>query len=494
MFIGIDLGTSSIKMILIDQNQSILASANSSLTVQSPKDGFSEQNPQEWIDSTMECLEALKSKKPKEFSQTISIGISGHMHGATLIDKDGKVIRPCILWNDTRSYQECEEFEKQNFDVRSISGNITMPGFTAPKINWIKNNEIDNFKKIFKVLLPKDYLRFVLTGEFFSEMSDASGTLWLDIQKRKWSNQLLSCSFLEEKHMPDLVEGNEQTGFLKKDLKEKFNFNNNVKVVGGAGDNAAAATGMGITNKNQSFISLGTSGVFFTPTENFLSNTGDAVHSFCHCLPNKWHLMSVMLSASNCLDWICAITNTSIADTLNNVEQFYNDKNSIKNSSYFLPYLSGERTPHNDPHIRGSLHSIKTTTNATDLQYAVIEGVSFGILDGVNSILKVNNNFDKIFMVGGGSKSSFWIELLAALLNRKLSVCDQSEFGAALGVARLAMYQDVTIDNKENIISEIKISKTYEPNEDNIDLLLQRYSIWKDLYNSNNKIAKNFNF
>ena len=494
MFIGIDLGTSSIKMILIDQNQSILASANSSLAVQSPKDGFSEQNPQEWIDSTMECLEALKSKKPKEFSQTISIGISGQMHGATLIDKDGNVIRPCILWNDTRSYQECEEFEKQNFDVRSISGNITMPGFTAPKINWIKNNEIDNFKKIFKVLLPKDYLRFVLTGEFFSEMSDASGTLWLDIQKRKWSNQLLSCSFLEEKHMPDLVEGNEQTGFLKKDLKEKFNFNNNVKVVGGAGDNAAAATGMGITNKNQSFISLGTSGVFFTPTENFLSNTGDAVHSFCHCLPNKWHLMSVMLSASNCLDWICAITNTSIADTLNNVDQICNDKNSIKNSSYFLPYLSGERTPHNDPHIRGSLHSIKTTTNATDLQYAVIEGVSFGILDGVNSILKVNNNFDKIFMVGGGSKSSFWIELLAALLNRKLSVCDQSEFGAALGVARLAMYQDATIDNKENIISEIKISKTYKPNEDNIDLLLQRYSIWKDLYNSNNKIAKNFNF
>ena len=263
MFIGIDLGTSSIKMILIDQNQKILATATSSLTVQSPKDGFSEQNPQEWIDSTMKCFEALKLKKPNEFSQTVSLGISGHMHGATLIDKDGNVIRPCILWNDTRSHQVCEEFEKQNFDVRSISGNITMPGFTAPKINWIKNNEIDNFRKIFKVLLPKDYLRFILTGEFFSEMSDASGTLWLDIKHRKWSNKLLSCSFLEEKHMPDLVEGNELTGYLKKEFKDKFNFNNNVKVVGGAGDNAAAATGMGITNKNQSFISLGTSGVFF---------------------------------------------------------------------------------------------------------------------------------------------------------------------------------------------------------------------------------------
>jgi len=201
-----------------------------------------------------------------------------------------------------------------------------------------------------------------------------------------------------------------------------------------------------------------------------------------------------MLSASNCLDWICAVTNTSITDTLNNVKHFYSDKTSIKNSSYFLPYLSGERTPHNDPHIRGSFHSIKTNTNSADLQYAVIEGVSFGILDGVNSILKVNNNFDNIFMVGGGSKSSFWIELLASVLNRKLSICDQSEFSAALGVARLAMYQDDTILNKENIVSEIKISKIYEPDNVNIDLLSKRYSIWKDLYKSNNKIAQNLNF
>ena len=488
MFIGIDLGTSSIKMILIDQNQRILATANSSLTVQSPKNGFSEQNPKEWIDSTMECFEALKVKKPKEFSQTISLGISGHMHGATLIDKDGNVIRPCILWNDTRSHQECEEFEKQSFDVRSISGNITMPGFTAPKINWIKNNEIDNFKKIFKVLLPKDYLRFVLTGEFFSEMSDASGTLWLDIKKRKWSNQLLSCSHLEEKHMPTLVEGNEETGILKRNFKHRFNFINDIKVVGGAGDNAAAATGMGIINENQSFISLGTSGVFFTPTKNSLSNIGDAVHSFCHCLPNKWHLMSVMLSASNCLDWICAITNTSIADTLNNVENFYSDNNLVNNSSYFLPYLSGERTPHNNPYIRGSFHSIKTTTNSTVLQYAVIEGVSFGILDGVNSILKVNKNFENIFMVGGGSKSLFWIKLLSTILKRKLSVCDQSEYGAALGVSRLAMYVDKDVPNK-NIIKDIVVSRKFEPQEEKIELLLKRYKVWKDIYQSNKKIA-----
>ena len=490
MYIGIDLGTSSVKLILIDKNQNILASASCNLTSQNLKDGYSEQNPQEWISATKKCLSSIKSKSPVEFSETVSMGISGHMHGATIIDNEGKVIRPCILWNDTRSHKECIEFEKQNFDVRSISGNITMPGFTAPKINWIKNNEIENFNKIYKVLLPKDYLRFYLTGEFYSEMSDASGTLWLDIKNRKWSNKLLSCSFLEEKHMPQLVEGNEEAGYLKKSLLEEYSFNKKVVIVGGAGDNAAAATGMGIVQPKQSFISLGTSGVFFTPTTNFISNTGDAVHSFCHSLPEKWHLMSVMLSATNCLDWVCSITNTSINDALKNVEQFYNDEN-ISNSPFFLPYMSGERTPHNDPYIRGSFHSVKTTTSTTNLQYAVLEGISFGILDGVNSILKVNNLFEKIFMVGGGSKSKFWIKLLASLINRELSVCDQSELGAALGVARLAMYADKNIENKKDIIKEIKISNNYNPTEDKIDLLMKRYEIWKDIYLSNKKIAPN---
>ena len=490
MFIGIDLGTSSVKMILVDNNQKILATSNSNLTVKSPKDGYSEQDPSEWIDATLKCLIFLKKKKPKEFVETISIGISGHMHGATLIDDNQNIIRPCILWNDTRSFKECEEFEDQNFDVRTISGNITMPGFTAPKINWIKKNEPENFKKIFKVLLPKDFLRLFLTGEYFSEMSDASGTLWLDIKQRKWSNELLSCSFLEENHMPKLSEGNEPTGIVKKSIKEKFGFNKEVVVVGGAGDNAASAVGMGIINENQSFISLGTSGVFFTPTQNFLSNTGDAVHSFCHCLPNKWHLMSVMLSASNCLDWICKITNTSIDEALKNIENYFSESSLKSSTTYFLPYLSGERTPHNDPHIRGSFHSLKTTTSPVELQYAVIEGVSFGILDGINSILKVNSNFENIFMVGGGSRSIFWNELLASLLNRELSICDQSEFGAALGVARLAMYQDTNIQNKNNIIKEIKITKIYQPKESKFEQLHKRYVIWKDLYENNKNISK----
>ena len=487
MFIGIDLGTSSVKTILINHEQKILASSQSKLSIQSPQDGYNEQDPYEWIQATEKCFEILKEKCPTEFSDTISIGISGHMHGATLIDKEGKVIRPCILWNDTRSFKECEEFEDQDFDVRAISGNITMPGFTAPKINWIKNNEPNNFKKIDKVLLPKDYLRFYLTGGFYSEMSDASGTLWMNVEDRTWSDKLLAASYLMKDHMPILVEGNEETGFLKPSIKEKFKFFKNVIVVGGAGDNAASAVGMGIIDDNQSFISLGTSGVFFTPTKNFLKNTQDAVHSFCHCLPNKWHLMSVMLSASNCLDWICSITGQPIETALQNAENFYGSED-LTNIPYFLPYMSGERTPHNDPHVRGSFYYLKTNTNQAALQFAVIEGVCFGILDGINSIKSVNNNFDDIFMVGGGSRNFFWLTLLSSIVQRKLSVCDQSEFGAALGVARLAMFTDKNIFNKESIIKKINVKNSFYPDDNKIDLLKRRYNVWKNIYSNTKKI------
>ena len=485
MYIGIDLGTSGVKTILIDYNQDILATAHSALTVQSPQDGFNEQDPNSWIKATEICLAELKKQKSKEFSNTTSIGISGHMHGATIIDNQGKVIRPCILWNDTRAFKECEEFENQDFDVRNISGNIAMPGFTAPKINWLIKNESENFKKISKVLLPKDYLRYYLTGEFFSDMSDASGTLWMDIMNRQWSEQLLEISKLNINHMPKLVEGNQEAGMLSSKLKEKFNFNKNVIVVGGAGDNAASAAGLGVVEENQSFISLGTSGVFFTPTSNFLMNTKDAVHSFCHCLPNKWHLMSVMLSASNCLDWICSLTGNNIADALKNIENYSSNLENIFNAPYFLPYLSGERTPHNDPHARGSFHYLKTTTDKSAMQYAVLEGISFGIFDGFNSIQSVNQKFDDIFVVGGGSKSSYWLNLLSSILNRKLSICEQSEFGAALGVARLAMFADKQVEDKNSIIKKINIKKSFQPSEKNISSLEKRYLIWKELYPNN---------
>ena len=488
MYIGIDLGTSSVKMILTDSNQNIIATANSGLTVQSPKDGYNEQNPQEWVNATIECFELLRSQKPKEFCETISIGISGHMHGATLVDKDGEVIRPCILWNDTRSHEECIEFENQGIDVRSISGNITMPGFTAPKINWIKKHESENFSKIFKVLLPKDYLRFYLTGEFFSEMSDASGTLWLDIKKRKWSENLLSCSFLEEKHMPKLVEGNEEAGTLKNKFKEKFNFKNTVSIVGGAGDNAAAAAGMGITEQNQSFISLGTSGVFFTPTQNFLSNTGDAVHSFCHCLPNTWHHMSVMLSATNCIDWISNTLGLNINKSFEHIEDYCLNILQENNTPYFLPYLSGERTPHNNSNIRGSFHQINTSTTKSAMLYAVLEGVTFGIKNGYEIIEEINNKTEETYIVGGGSKSEFWANFISSAINKKIIIGEDSNLGPSLGVARLAMMATNNFSKKE-VFKKMPIKKETHINEQLSNILDKRYKKWLEIVSTNLQIA-----
>ena len=490
MYLGIDVGTSGVKVILTNDGNNIIASETSHLKVIRSKNGWSEQDPSDWWEATNKAVYKIKSHYSKQLKKVQGVGLSGQMHGLTALDKSDKPLRHSILWNDTRSSEEAKFLDDTEPLFRSIGGNVVMPGFTAPKALWLKKNELDVFNQIETILLPKDYIRLLMTGEKCSDMSDSSGTLWLDIAKRNWSDKLLNATDLSIKKMPTVIEGSQNSGYLRSTIASQWGIEGSPLVAGGGGDNASTACGLGVIEKGDAFISLGTSGVIFLVSDKFIPAANDGAHSFCHAIQNKWHLMSVILSATDSLNWLSEIFRKKVS----NIMETIGDINDGPSDLMFHPYLSGERTPHNDPHIRGSFHSIKTTTNATDLQYAVIEGVSFGILDGVNSILKVNNNFDKIFMVGGGSKSSFWIELLAALLNRKLSVCDQSEFGAALGVARLAMYQDATIDNKENIISEIKISKTYEPNEDNIDLLLQRYSIWKDLYNSNNKIAKNFNF
>ena len=339
----------------------------------------------------MECLEVLKLKKPKEFSQTISIGISGHMHGATLIDNNGKVIRPCILWNDTRSFKECEEFENQNYDVRKISGNIAMPGFTGPKINWIKKNEPENFKKIDKVLLPKDYLRLCLSGEFVTDPSDASGTLWLDVKKRNWSDELLGATYLGIENMPTIVEGSDSSGEISKSIKEKFGFTNNVIIAGGAGDQAAGAAGSGVINPSQAVLSLGTSGVYFSPTSKFSSNTSKAVHSFCHCIPNTWHHMSVMLSAANCIDWASKMYGISIDDFYKIIDFYVQETKNLINAPFFLPYLSGERTPHNNAFVRAGFHCFTPSTSKADLLYACLEGVIFGLKDGFEAVNEVNN-------------------------------------------------------------------------------------------------------
>ncbi|SVC18608.1 uncharacterized protein METZ01_LOCUS271462, partial [marine metagenome] len=336
MFIGIDLGTSSIKTILIDENQKIIGNASISLNLSNPQSGFYEQEPDSWFTATLKCFEKLEKEFPKEYKATQSIGISGQMHGATLIDKNNSVLRPCILWNDTRSTSQCVEMEK-NFPLfREQSGNIPMPGFTAPKILWVRKHEPDIFQQIHKVLLPKDYLRFKLTGSYYTDMSDASGTLWLNVKNRKWSEDLLNLTGLNLAHMPELVEGSDPTDILSSKLKDDLNFDKDIIVAGGAGDQAAGAIGSGVIDSHQSMISLGTSGVYFSPTSKFSSNTNNAVHSFCHCLPDTWHHMSVMLSATNCLNWICNLYGLETISAIDSAKKFFNENFTPSSTPFFL--------------------------------------------------------------------------------------------------------------------------------------------------------------
>ena len=488
MFIGIDLGTSSVKTILIDANQTSLSTHIENIELFNPSVGYYEQDPESWYDATIKCFNKIKTEKPKEFSAVKAIGISGQMHGATLIDKNNKVLRPCILWNDTRSFKQCTYMENTCSSLRKESGNIAMPGFTAPKILWVKENEKEIFNKIHKVLLPKDYLRFKLTNTFYTDMSDASGTLWLNVKERRWSKTLLDLTYLSEEQMPKLVEGSHKTSFVDKKLANEIGFKNEVIVAGGAGDQAAGATGSGVINSNQSVISLGTSGVYFSPSKKFVSNTNDAIHSFCHCIPNTWHQMSVMLSATNSLDWISKICGLNIPDALEKIEKFSNFEFDLNSTPYFLPYLSGERTPHNNAYLRGSFHLLSTSTDVNSLIYSVLEGISFGIKDGYNAIHSVSPKSDEIFLIGGGSKNLFWANLISSLLNQPILLGEDANLGPALGVARLAMLSTEDFSQKE-VIKSMKIIKECSIDNNLCERLDKRYKVWKQIVNTNEPIA-----
>ena len=348
------------------------------------------------------------------------------MHGATCINKNNEVLRPCMMWNDTRSHEECKEI-MSNSSVMDISGNIAMPGFTAPKVLWLKHNEQKIFDQIHKVLLPKDYLRLYLTGEYFSDLSDAAGTYWLDVGQRKWSSELLEASSMQLDQMPTLCEGTEQTGILKKEVAEQYGFDVSCKVYGGAGDNAAAAVGLGLHEEGDASLSLGTSGVIFGSTNNFLKNYDDAIHSFCHCLPNTWHLMSVMLSCTSNINWFKETFDSSIEEITENLFKFLSEKNKIINAPYFLPYLTGERTPINDPHVRASFHQMGIDSDRASLIYALIEGISFGLNNNYQALSKTGIKLENIYAIGGGSKNESWLKLLASILNRNLSLTDASD-------------------------------------------------------------------
>lgn len=434
MYLGLDLGTSGIRALLMDDAQRIIGSATADLTVARPHPGWSEQDPADWITATQTAVTALRAAHPTEFAAIRGIGLSGQMHGATLYDAADRALRPSILWNDTRAATEAAELDADP-RFRAISGNIVFPGFTAPKLLWAARHEPDLFARTAMVLLPKDALRLWLTGEHVSEMSDAAGTSWLDVARRDWSDELLAATGLTRDQMPRLVEGSAPSGQLRQSLAAEWGLSGPVIVAGGAGDNAATAIGMGMVREGQAFVSLGTSGVLFAANDAFRPRADSAVHAFCHALPGHWHQMGVILSAADALNWHGRVSGATPQDLTAELGETLHAPGPVT----FLPYLSGERTPHNDARIRGAFMGLGHETNRPALTRAVMEGVAFALADNLSALQAAGTRIDQVTAVGGGSHSTYWLHAIATALNLPVARPVRGDFGAAFGAARLGL-------------------------------------------------------
>jgi xylulokinase len=432
MYIGIDLGTSSVKTVLMNDEGVIVGSSTHEVPISRPHPGWSEQDPATWVAATFKALQQLLAEQSAHKKQVKGISLSGHMHGATLLDKSGAVIRPCMLWNDTRSHVQAKALDDKPI-FRKLSGNIVFPGFTAPKLLWVKTHEPAVFERVAKVLLPKDYLRFILTGEYVSEMSDAAGTSWLDPHKRDWSPELLSASGMRVDQMPRLIEGTQVSGVLKPEWADQWGLPHHVVVGGGAGDNAAAACGLGIVKPGDAFLSLGTSGVVFTSTDRFLPQAETAVHAFCHALPQTWHQMGVTLSASDSMTWLAKLLQTPVPELSRALQS-----PAQAGSLLFLPYLSGERTPLNDADMRGVFTGLSHQTERTQMTQAVMEGVAYSLRQCKEALEQAGSHIRDLVAVGGGANSEVWLQIMADTLGVPIKVPFDGEVGAALGAARLA--------------------------------------------------------
>jgi xylulokinase len=474
MYMGLDIGTSAVKAAVVDEAGRVIDQASSPLTVSRPHALWSEQNPADWWAAANGAVSDLR---PQLRSAVRAVGLSGQMHGATLLDKNLRALRPAILWNDGRSARQCAELEAAVPEMTRITGNRAMPGFTAPKLLWVRLHEPKIFDATAKILLPKDYVRLRMTGELASDMSDSAGTLWLDVAKRRWSDAMLAGTGLDVSHMPALFEGNEITGELRAELAEAWGMSR-VPVVAGGGDNAAGAVGVGVVRPGDAFLSLGTSGVLFLANDGYRPNPAGGVHTFCHAVPRHWHQMAVILSAASCVDWAARLCGLADAGALFAAAEA-RDKPS--GSEIFLPYLSGERTPHNDPNAQGVLFGLNHESDAPAIAQAVLEGVAFAFRDGMDALLASGAKIESIAVIGGGARSVYWGRILSSVLRRPLTYRDSGAVGPAYGAARLARMgrENASI---EEICTPPPILHVAEPDDRLTELYTHKMRRFRRLY------------
>jgi len=478
MYLGIDLGTSGLKLLLMDAAQRRVMTVDMPLSLQQPKPLWCEQAPSDWWAALSAAVTQLRAQAPKDWAAIEAVGLSGQMHCAVVLDEQGQVLRPAMLWNDGRSAQQCADLELAFPQARQITGNLAMPGLTAPKLLWLRQHEPAVFARIARVLLPKDWLRWQLTGDAVSDMSDASGTWWLDVAQRRWHHALLALCGLSEDQMPRLVEGNQVSARLRPALAQAWGLRDGVPVAGGAGDNAASAVGVGAVSPGQGFVSLGTSGVIFRVTAAFAPAPERAIHAFAHALPKRWHQMSVMLSAASALTWLSRLTGQSQARMAASVAKMPPAQRA--HAPLFLPYLQGERTPHNRPLLPASFTGLRSDHGPVDLAYAVMEGVGFGLLDGWRAMGEGGPSHRSLALVGGGARSEAWSQLLSSLLQCPLHCSDAAPVAAALGAARLAWMAHT--GQSHGPWDDSSHQGVWVPRPEETALLLQRHAQFGDRF------------
>ncbi len=477
MYLGLDIGTSSAKAVLVDAAGRVSGFSSRSLVLSQPKPLWAEQDPEDWVEAAIGAIDDLAKAKPSELARVAGMGLAGQMHGAVLLDAAGKPLRPAILWKDGRAYAECAELQSKFPSLQDETGNLAMPGFTAPKLLWVARHEAEIFARASKVLLPKAFVRFRLTGDMVEEMSDASGTLWLDVGGRRWSEAALAATHLDLSKVPRLVEGSEPAGFLTPELARRWGMSSPVVVAGGAGDCAASAVGLGAIAPGDAFLSLGTSGVLFAVTDRFLPNPSVGVHAFCHALPNLWHQMGVMLSAASSLAWLATILETTENDLLAPLGNAVAGPSPVQ----FLPYLAGERTPHNDARATGALARLRMATARTDIVQAVLEGVAFSARDNMNALATAGSWIEAVDFVGGGSRSALWAQIMADVLGIAIHRVEEGELGAALGAARLGRLA-ATGENPADVCLKLRRLVTFEPRSHLAAAYGDAYAAWRGLY------------
>ncbi|WP_448651308.1 xylulokinase [Pseudomonas fluorescens] len=434
--LGIDLGTSELKAILMDVDGAVLAHAGVRLSVSRRQSGWSEQAPEDWWQACLQALDQLRAHAA--FSQVTCIGLSGQMHGAVLLGADDRVLYPAILWDDSRAVAEAERLGP---GFAEVTGSLPMAGLTAPKLLWLQQHEPEVFTAIDCVLSPKDYLRLRLSGERISEMSDAAGTLWLDVAHREWFTPMVRATGLAPAQMPRLVEGGAASACLTPSVATQLGLSAEVVIAGGGGDNPVAAVGIGAINAGDGFITLGTSAAIVAITDHAAGNPASAVHSFCHALPNRWYTMGAMLAGASCLRWVTRLTGSQDEQTLlDQVQAQLSITQPVPlDTPLFLPYLAGERTPHNDPLLRGGFMNLGHDCTPAILGYAVMEGVGFGLLDALHAVQSAGASVGACALVGGGARSEYWAQLLANILQREIFTLQGSELSACIGAAKLGL-------------------------------------------------------